>query len=307
MKVFVTGVNGQLGHDVMNELNKRGYEGLGSDIAEKYSGVADGSAVTTMPYVSLDITDEEKVKKVIEEYKPDAIVHCAAWTAVDMAEDDDKVEKVRAINADGTKYIAEACKEIDSKMVYISTDYVFNGQGERPWQPDDKNYEPLNVYGQTKLEGELNVSGILDKYFIVRIAWVFGLNGKNFIKAMVNVGKSHDEVRVVNDQIGTPTYTLDLSVLLVDMIETDKYGYYHATNDDNGEYISWYDFTKEIYRQAGMNTKVIPVSTEEYGLSKAKRPFNSRLDKSKLIENGFKPLPSWKDALGRYLKDAELI
>ena len=307
MKVFVTGVNGQLGHDVMNELNKRGYEGLGSDIAEKYSGIADGSAVTTMPYVSLDITDEEKVKKVIEEYKPDAIVHCAAWTAVDMAEDDDKVEKVRAINADGTKYIAEACKEIDSKMVYISTDYVFNGQGERPWQPDDKNYEPLNVYGQTKLEGELNVSGILDKYFIVRIAWVFGLNGKNFIKTMVNVGKSHDEVRVVNDQIGTPTYTLDLSVLLVDMIETDKYGYYHATNDDNGEYISWYDFTKEIYRQAGMNTKVIPVSTEEYGLSKAKRPFNSRLDKSKLIENGFKPLPSWKDALGRYLKDAELI
>ena len=307
MKVFVTGVNGQLGHDVMNELNKRGYEGLGSDIAEKYSGVADGSAVTTMPYVSLDITDEEKVKKVIEEYKPDAIVHCAAWTAVDMAEDDDKVEKVRAINADGTKYIAEACKEIDSKMVYISTDYVFNGQGERPWHPDDKNYEPLNVYGQTKLEGELNVSGILDKYFIVRIAWVFGLNGKNFIKTMVNVGKSHDEVRVVNDQIGTPAYTLDLSVLLVDMIETDKYGYYHATNDDDGEYISWYDFTKEIYRQAGMNTKVIPVSTEEYGLSKAKRPFNSRLDKSKLIENGFKPLPSWKDALGRYLKDAELI
>lgn len=307
MKVFVTGVNGQLGHDVMNELNKRGYEGLGSDIAEKYSGVADGSAVTTMPYVSLDITDEEKVKKVIEEYRPDAIVHCAAWTAVDMAEDDDKVEKVRAINADGTKYIAEACKKIDSKMVYISTDYVFNGQGERPWQPDDKNYEPLNVYGQTKLEGELNVSGILDKYFIVRIAWVFGLNGKNFIKTMVNVGKSHDEVRVVNDQIGTPTYTLDLSVLLVDMIETDKYGYYHATNDDNGEYISWYDFTKEIYRQAGMNTKVIPVSTEEYGLSKAKRPFNSRLDKSKLIENGFKPLPSWKDALDRYLKDAELI
>lgn len=307
MKVFVTGVNGQLGHDVMNELNKRGYEGLGSDIAEKYSGVADGSAVTTMPYVSLDITDEEKVKKVIEEYKPDAIVHCAAWTAVDMAEDDDKVEKVRAINAEGTKYIAEACKKIDSKMVYISTDYVFNGQGERPWQPDDKNYEPLNVYGQTKLEGELNVSGILDKYFIVRIAWVFGLNGKNFIKTMVNVGKSHDEVRVVNDQIGTPTYTLDLSVLLVDMIETDKYGYYHATNDDNGEYISWYDFTKEIYRQAGMNTKVIPVSTEEYGLSKAKRPFNSRLDKSKLIENGFKPLPSWKDALDRYLKDAELI
>ena len=258
MKVFVTGVNGQLGHDVMNELNKRGYEGLGSDIAECYSGVADGSAVTTMPYVSLDITDEEKVKKVIEEYKPDAVVHCAAWTAVDMAEDDDKVEKVRAINADGTKYIAEACKEIDSKMVYISTDYVFNGQGERPWQPDDKNYEPLNVYGQTKLEGELNVSGILDKYFIVRIAWVFGLNGKNFIKTMVNVGKSHDEVRVVNDQIGTPTYTLDLSVLLVDMIETDKYGRYHATNEG---ICSWYDFACAIFKTAGIPMNVQPVST----------------------------------------------
>ena len=304
MKVFVTGVNGQLGHDVMNELNKRGYEGLGSDIAEKYSGVADGSAVTTMPYVSLDITDEEKVKKVIEEYKPDAIVHCAAWTAVDMAEDDDKVEKVRAINADGTKYIAEACKEIDSKMVYISTDYVFNGQGERPWQPDDKNYEPLNVYGQTKLEGELNVSGILDKYFIVRIAWVFGLNGKNFIKTMLKVGKNHDEVRVVNDQIGTPTYTFDLARLLVDMVETEKYGYYHATNE--GGYISWYDFTKEIYRVAGYSTKVTPVTTQEYGLSKAARPFNSRLDKSKLVENGFNPLPTWQDAVKRYIDELDM-
>ena len=312
MKVFVTGVNGQLGHDVMNELNKRGYEGLGSDIAECYSGVADGSAVTTMPYVSLDITDEEKVKKVIEEYKPDAIVHCAAWTAVDMAEDDDKVEKVRAINADGTKYIAEACKEIDSKMVYISTDYVFNGQGERPWQPDDKNYEPLNVYGQTKLEGELNVSGILDKYFIVRIAWVFGLNGKNFIKTMVNVGKSHDEVRVVNDQIGTPPYTLDLSRLLVDMLATEKYGYYHANHE--GGYISWYDFTKEIFRQAVAlgrteydenHVTVSPVTTEEYGVSKAARPFNSRLDKSKLTANGFTPLPTWQDAVARYLKEIE--
>ena len=304
MKVFVTGVNGQLGHDVMNELNKRGYEGLGSDIAECYSGVADGSAVTTMPYVSLDITDEEKVKKVIEEYKPDAVVHCAAWTAVDMAEDDDKVEKVRAINADGTKYIAEACKEIDSKMVYISTDYVFNGQGERPWQPDDKNYEPLNVYGQTKLEGELNVSGILDKYFIVRIAWVFGLNGKNFIKTMLNVGKTHDTVRVVNDQIGTPTYTFDLARLLVDMCESEKYGYYHATNE--GGYISWYDFCVEFYKQYGLKTRVVPVTTEEYGLSKAKRPFNSRLDKSKLVEAGFTPLPTWQDAVSRYLKEAKL-
>ena len=294
MKVFVTGVNGQLGHDVMNELAKRNIEAIGSDIQDTYPN--------NMPYVKLDITDKEEVNKIITNY--DVIIHCAAWTAVDMAEDDDKVELVRKVNGEGTRNIAEACKNINAKMVYISTDYVFDGQGTKPWSPDCKDYKPLNVYGQTKLEGELAVSSILDKYFIVRIAWVFGLNGKNFIKTMINVGKSHDEVRVVNDQIGTPTYTLDLSRLLVDMIETEKYGYYHVTNE--GGYISWYDFTKEIYRQYGLNTKVIPVTTEEYGLSKAKRPFNSRLDKSKLIENGFKPLPTWQDALRRYLEEAKL-
>lgn len=304
MKVFVTGVNGQLGHDVMNELYKRGYEATGSDIADTYVGINDFSPVTTMPYIKLDITDTEEVNRVISRLKPDVVIHCAAWTAVDMAEDDDKVELVRNVNAHGTENIAKACRNIDAKMIYISTDYVFDGQGTKPWSPDCKEYKPLNVYGQTKLEGELAVSSILDKYFIVRIAWVFGLNGKNFIKTMINVGKSHDEVRVVNDQIGTPTYTLDLSRLLVDMIETEKYGYYHVTND--GGYISWYDFTKEIYKQYGLDTKVIPVTTEEYGLSKAKRPFNSRLDKSKLIENGFKPLPTWQDALRRYLEEANL-
>lgn len=300
MKVFVTGVGGQLGHDVMNELAKRGYEGIGSDIAPMYSG-ADGSVVSTMPYVQLDITDKEKVEKVIAEVKPDAVIHCAAWTAVDMAEDDDKVEKVRAINAGGTELIAKVCKDINCKMIYISTDYVFDGQGTEPWHPDCKAYKPLNVYGQTKLEGELAVSGNLEKYFIVRIAWVFGVNGKNFIKTMLNVGKNHDTVRVVNDQIGTPTYTYDLARLLVDMIETEKYGYYHATNE--GGYISWYDFTCEIYKQVGLDTKVIPVTTEEYGISKAARPYNSRLDKSKLVEAGFKLLPTWQDALSRYLKE----
>ena len=304
MRVFVTGVNGQLGHDVMNELYKRGYEATGSDIADTYVGINDFSPVTTMPYVKLDITDTEEVYRVISGLEPDVVIHCAAWTAVDMAEDDDKVELVRNVNALGTENIAKTCKNIDAKMVYISTDYVFDGQGTKPWSPDCKDYKPLNVYGQTKLEGELAVSSILDKYFIVRIAWVFGLNGKNFIKTMINVGKSHDEVRVVNDQIGTPTYTLDLSRLLVDMIETEKYGYYHVTNE--GGYISWYDFTKEIYKQYGLDTKVIPVTTEEYGLSKAKRPFNSRLDKTKLIENGFKPLPTWQDALRRYLEEAKL-
>ena len=299
MKVFVTGVAGQLGHDVMNELAKRGHEGIGTDLAAEYSGVQDGSAVTKMPYVSLDITNAEAVSKTLEELRPDAVIHCAAWTAVDMAEDDDKVAKVRAINAGGTQNIADVCKKLDCKMTYISTDYVFDGKGTEPWKPDCKDYKPLNVYGQTKLEGELAVSETLEKYFIVRIAWVFGLNGKNFIKTMLNVGKTHDTVRVVNDQIGTPTYTYDLARLLVDMIESDKYGYYHATNE--GGYISWYDFTCEIFRQAGYSTKVIPVTTEEYGLSKAARPFNSRLDKHKLVENGFQPLPSWQDALSRYL------
>lgn len=304
MRVFVTGAGGQLGHDVMNNLHARGYEGIGSDIAPVYSGIADGSAVTTMPYIALDITNAEAVRAVIAQVRPDVVVHCAAWTAVDLAEDADKVEKVRAINAGGTQNIANVCKELDCKMVYLSTDYVFDGQGEQPWLPDCKDYKPLNVYGETKLEGELAVANTLDKYFIVRISWVFGLNGKNFIKTMVNLGKTHDTLRVVCDQIGTPTYTLDLARLLVDMIETEKYGYYHATNE--GGYISWYDFACEIFRQAGMNTRVIPVTTAEYGLSKAARPFNSRLDKRKLTEAGFNPLPNWQDALSRYLKEAQL-
>ena len=303
MRFFVTGVGGQLGHDVMNELLKRGHEGVGSDIQECYSGVADESAVTRAPYRTLDITDREAVHNVIEEIHPDVVFHCAAWTAVDLAEDEANIDKVRAINVGGTKNIADVCKELNCKMIYISTDYVFNGQGSEPWQPDCKDYAPLNVYGQTKLEGELAVSQILEKYFIVRIAWVFGVNGKNFIKTMLNVGKTHDTVRVVNYQIGTPTYTYDLARLLVDMSETDKYRYYHATNE--GGYISWYDFTKEIYRQAGYQTKVLPVTTEEYGLSKAARPFNSRLAKGKLVEVGFVPLPTWQDALSRYLKEIQ--
>lgn len=310
MKVLVTGVAGQLGHDVMNELAKRGYEGIGSDIAESYNGIQDGTPVVSMPYVQMDITDKASVEKVLTEVNADAVIHCAAWTAVDLAEDEDKKDKVHAVNAEGTKNIAEVCKKLDSKMVYTSTDYVFNGQGEEPWQPDCKDYQPLNVYGQSKLDGELAVSETLDKYFIVRIAWVFGKNGNNFIKTMLKVGKNHDKLRVVNDQIGTPTYTFDLARLLVDMIETDKYGYYHATNE--GGYISWYDFTKEIFRQAVElghteysedRLTVLPVTTAEYGLSKAKRPFNSRLDKSKLVKNGFTPLPTWQDALRRYLKE----
>jgi dTDP-4-dehydrorhamnose reductase len=301
MKVFVTGVAGQLGHDVMNELAKRGYEGVGTDLAPEYSGIQDGSAVTTMPYVSVDITDAAAVRRVLEDVHPDAVVHCAAWTAVDLAEDEDKQEKVRAINVGGTQNIASVCKELDCKMLYLSTDYVFNGQGTEPWQPDCKDYQPLNVYGQTKLDGEKAVSGTLEKYFIVRIAWVFGLNGNNFIKTMLKLSEKYDTLRVVNDQIGTPTYTLDLARLLVDMIETDRYGYYHATNE--GGYISWYDFACEIFRQAGKDMTVNPVTTEEYGLSKAARPFNSRLDKSKLTANGFQPLPDWQDALRRYLTE----
>lgn len=312
MKVFVTGVAGQLGHDVMNELAKRGYEGIGSDIAPEYSGVADGTPVTAMPYVQLDITDAQAAEEKITAAAPDVVVHCAAWTAVDLAEDEDKVDKVRAINADGTRNIAAVCKKLQCKMVYISTDYVFDGQGTEAWKPDCKDYKPLNVYGETKLEGELAVAENLTKYFIVRIAWVFGKNGKNFIKTMLNIGKTHDEVRVVNDQIGTPTYTFDLARLLVDMIETGKYGYYHVTNE--GGYISWYDFTREIFRQAAElghqeyteeRLKVIPVTTAEYGISKAVRPFNSRLDRSKITESGFEPLPSWQDALGRYLREIE--
>lgn len=310
MKVLVTGVAGQLGHDVMNELAKRGYEGVGSDIKESYSGILDDTAVVTMPYVAMDITDEASVNRVLKSVSPDVVIHCAAWTAVDLAEEEDKRAVVQAVNATGTKNLAKVCKELDCKMVYISTDYVFDGQGTEPWQPDCKDYKPLNVYGETKLAGELAVSEALDKYFIVRIAWVFGKNGKNFIKTMLNLGKTHDTLTVVCDQIGTPTYTFDLARLLVDMVETDKYGYYHATNE--GGYISWCDFTKEIFRQAVeaghseyAKVNVKPVTTAEYGVSKAKRPFNSRLDKSKLTENGFTPLPSWQDAVKRYLQEIE--
>ena len=299
MKVLVTGVGGQLGHDVMNELASRGYEGIGSDIKETYSGIQDGTAVTTMPYVPMDITDASSVEKVLTDAKPDVVVHCAAWTAVDLAEDEDKKDIVKAVNATGTKNIADVCKKLDCKMVYISTDYVFDGQGEKAWEPDCKNYKPLNVYGETKLAGELAVSETLDKYFIVRIAWVFGKNGKNFIKTMLNLGKTHDTITVVDDQIGSPTYTYDLARLLVDMIETDKYGRYHATNEG---LCSWYEFAQEIFRQANMKVNVVPVSSEAYP-AKAKRPHNSRMNKDKLEKNGFLRLPSWQDALGRYLKE----
>lgn len=292
MRVFVTGVAGQLGHDVVAELLNRGMEAIGSDILPECE--------TEAEYIPLDITDKAAVRNTIEEKKPEVVIHCAAWTAVDNAEEEKNRAKVHAINVDGTANLAKAAAAVDAKMIYISTDYVFDGQGEKPWEPDCKAYAPLNVYGQSKLEGEQAVADILDKYFIVRIAWVFGQNGKNFVRTMLNVGKTHDSVRVVSDQIGTPTYTPDLARLLVDMAETDHYGYYHATNE--GGYISWYDFTKEIYRQAGLSTEVIPVTTQEYGLSKAARPFNSRLEKRKLKEQGFTPLPDWKDALARYLK-----
>lgn len=295
MKVLVTGVKGQLGFEVVNELKEKNIEAVGVDIEE------------------MDITDKASVDKVIKEVNPDAVIHCAAWTAVDAAEDEDKQEKVKLVNVNGTQNIADVCKELDIKMMYISTDYVFNGEGTEPWQPDCKDYAPQNVYGQTKLDGELAVANTLDKYFIVRIAWVFGKNGNNFIKTMLKVGKNHDQLKVVSDQIGTPTYTFDLAKLLVSMIVTDKYGYYHATNE--GGYISWWDFTKEIFKQATemgydryseKNITVTPVTTAEYGVSKAKRPFNSRLDKSKLVENGFTPLPTWQDAVSRYLKELDI-
>lgn len=293
MKVFVTGVHGQLGHDVMEELAKREIIAIGSDISEVDDSYSE--------YVQMDITDEKSVSVVLSGIRPDAVIHCAAWTAVDAAEDDENKSKVHLVNAVGTENIAKACKDLGCKMMYISTDYVFNGQGTEPWKPDCKDYAPLNVYGKTKLEGEIAVSSLLDKYFIVRIAWVFGKNGNNFIRTMLRLSETHSELRVVNDQIGTPTYTYDLARLLVDMILTDKYGYYHATNE--GGYISWYEFACEIFRQSGKNVKVIPVTTAEYGISKARRPFNSRLDKSKLIENGFIPLPDWRDALNRYLQE----
>ena len=306
MKLFVTGVAGQLGHDVVNEALKRGHEVCGSDIHPSYQGVADGSPVNTCAYRSLDITDEKAVKALITELRPDTIIHCAAWTNVDGAEDPANRPKVYAINADGTKYIAQAAGEIDCKMLYISTDYVFDGKGTRPWEPDDQAYAPLNVYGASKLAGEQAVSSLLKKFFIVRIAWVFGLNGKNFIKTMINVGKTHDTVRVVDDQIGTPTYTYDLARLLVDMAETEKYGYYHATNSEDGEYISWADLAEEAYRCAHMPVTVNRVTTAEYGISVAARPFNSRLNKDKLTASGFNPLPDWKDAVKRYIAEAGL-
>ena len=303
MRVFVTGVGGQLGHDVINELYKQGIEGIGSDIAPAYSGIADGSAVTTAPYFSMDITDPASVEATLSQVRPDAVIHCAAWTAVDAAEEEENIPKVRAINASGTQSIANVCKKLDCKLVYISTDYVFDGQGETPWTPDCKDYRPLNVYGQTKLEGELAVANTLEKFFIVRIAWVFGRNGNNFIKTMLKLSEKYDTLRVVCDQIGTPTYTLDLSRLLTDMVQTEKYGYYHATNE--GGFISWYDFACEIFCQAGKTVTVNPVTTAEYGLSKAARPYNSRLDKRKLTQMGFAPLPAWQDALSRYLKEIE--
>ena len=292
MKVLVTGVKGQLGYDVVHELNQRNHEAIGVDIEE------------------MDITDKSSVTKVIKEVNPEAVIHCAAWTAVDAAEEEDNQEKVYLVNGVGTANIAAVCDELDIKMMYISTDYVFDGQGTEAWNPDCKDYNPPNVYGKSKLEGELAVSSTLSKYFIVRIAWVFGKNGNNFIKTMLKVGKTHDRITVVNDQIGTPTYTLDLARLLVDMIETDRFGYYHATNE--GGYISWYDFAKEIFRQAVElghreysedRLTVVPVTTAEYGVSRAARPYNSRLDKSKLAENHFIPLPTWQDALNRYLKE----
>lgn len=303
MKILVTGVAGQLGHDIMNEIARRGLSGIGSDLAPVYNGIDDGSSVVTMKYLPIDITNEDQVRARVIFELPDAVIHCAAWTAVDAAEDKVNKDKVRAVNYTGTLNLANVCKEMNIPMMYISTDYVFDGQGDKPWEPDCKDYKPLNYYGETKLMGEEAVSSSLDKFFIVRIAWVFGKNGNNFIKTMLNVGKTHPTLRVVNDQIGTPTYTYDLARLLVDMIQTDKYGYYHATNE--GGYISWYDFACEIFKQAGYNTEVVPVTTEEYGLSKAKRPFNSRLDKSKLVSMGFEPLPIWQDALKRYLKEID--
>lgn len=280
MKVLVTGVKGQLGYDVCRELDKRGIENIGVDIDE------------------MDITDPESVDKVITEANPDAVIHCAAWTAVDAAEDDDKKEIVRKVNVEGPRNIAKVCKKLDIKMIQISTDYVFDGQGERPWEPSDPT-GPVSVYGETKRDGENAVMELLDKFFIVRIAWVFGINGKNFVKTMLNVGKTHDVLTVVNDQWGSPTYTYDLAKLLVDMVLTDKYGIYHATNEG---FISWYDFAVAIFKEAGMdNVTVKPVTTAEYGISKAARPFNSRMSKEKLVENGFEKLPTWQDALKRYI------
>lgn len=298
MKTLVTGINGQLGHDVMLALASRGYEGIGSGSGPAYRGE---DAVAAMPYVPLDITDGAAVSSLLDTLRPDAVIHCSAWTAVDAAEDPANAAWVYALNVDGPANLAASCRAIDAKMVYLSTDYVFDGSGERPWQPDDLCFAPLNEYGKTKLAGERKVAEYLERFFIVRTAWVFGANGKNFVRTMLNVGRTHDSVRVVNDQIGTPTYTVDLARLLVDLVETEAYGVYHATNE--GGYISWYDFTREIYRQAGITAEVLPVSTAEYGVAKAARPFNSRLDKSKLDAVGLRRLPPWQDALARFLRE----
>ena len=278
MKVLVTGTKGQLGYDVVNELEKRGHTAVAVDIEE------------------MDITDAVSVERVITEAEVEAVIHCAAYTAVDAAEDN--VEICRRVNAEGTKNIAKVCKKLDLKMIYISTDYVFDGEGERPWEPDDERH-PLNVYGQTKYEGELAVEKYLEKYFIVRIAWVFGVNGKNFIKTMLKLSETHEELNVVDDQVGSPTYTYDLAVLLVDMVESDKYGRYHATNEG---LCTWYEFAKEIFRQAGVEVKVNPVTSDMFP-AKAKRPKNSRMSKDKLDANGFHRLPTWQDALERYLSE----
>lgn len=304
MKVFVTGVNGQLGHDVVNELNARGHTAIGSDLKPVYSGITDGTFVTRAPYISLDITREDAVFKAIDQVKPDALVHCAAWTAVDAAEEPDNRKTVFAVNEEGTRHIARASRAVHAKMVYISTDYVFDGTGTEPWQADCTEVAPQNVYGESKLAGEKAVRETLESYFIVRTAWVFGLSGKNFVRTMVTLGKTHRQLRVVSDQIGTPTYTPDLARLLVDMVQTERFGTYHATNE--GGFISWADFATEIFRQTGQDVEVFPVTTAEYGLSKAKRPFNSRLSKEKLAQAGFERLPTWQDALTRYLKEATL-
>ena len=304
MKVFVTGVNGQLGHDVVNELSARGHTAIGSDLKPVYSGIADGTFVTRVPYISLDITREDAVFKAIDQVKPDALVHCAAWTAVDAAEEPDNRKTVFAVNEEGTRHIARASRAVHAKKVYISTDYVYLGTGTEPWQADCTEFAPQNVYGESKLAGEKAVRETLESYFIVRTAWVFGLNGKNFVRTMVTLGKTHRQLRVVSDQIGTPTYTPDLARLLVDMVQTERFGTYHATNE--GGFISWADFATEIFRQTGQDVEVFPVTTAEYGLSKAKRPFNSRLSKEKLAQAGFERLPTWQDALTRYLKEATL-
>ena len=299
MKILVTGVAGQLGHDVMNELAARGHEGVGSDLAPAYSGIADGSAVTKAAYVPMDITNAAQVREVISAVHPDAVIHCAAWTAVDAAEDADKQAKVQAINVQGTANIAAVCRELDCKMMYISTDYVFNGQGETPWDPDCKDYQPLNVYGQSKLAGEHAVAETLERYFIVRTSWVYGTGGKNFVRTMLQLSRTHDTLRVVSDQIGTPTYAPDFARLLADMAGSDRYGRYNAVN--SGGCVSWYAFACAIFRAAGIPVTVLPVTTEEYGRCLAARPHSSRLDTGKLAGSGFAPLPDWQDALARYL------